>query len=149
MLLQFAIQRSNFIVANLAHKVPFLQRSTIPRSVSSSRSSYSKAGRCLHRMSSKTDSRSRIDKFSSLQTFQSYGNSLVNTLRNPSKISSAAPAASNVTPEAAINTVRNVNRAQLATAGVVFAEVLGFFTVGEMIGRMKIVGYRGEVHHEH
>jgi len=37
----------------------------------------------------------------------------------------------------------------MMTAGVVGAEVLGFFTVGEMIGKMKLVGYHGEVHHEH
>ena len=34
---------------------------------------------------------------------------------------------------------------QMVAAGVVGAEVLGFFTVGEMIGRMKLVGYRGGV----
>ena len=33
----------------------------------------------------------------------------------------------------------------MVAAGVVGAEVLGFFTVGEMIGRMKLVGYRGGV----
>ena len=38
-----------------------------------------------------------------------------------------------------------MDRAQWVSAGVVFAEVLGFFTVGEMVGRMKFVGYRGEV----
>ncbi|KAL2107177.1 hypothetical protein VUR80DRAFT_5593 [Thermomyces stellatus] len=37
-----------------------------------------------------------------------------------------------------------ISNAQLATAGVVFAECLGFFTVGEMIGRFKLVGYHGE-----
>ena len=36
----------------------------------------------------------------------------------------------------------------LTSAGVVLAEVVGFFTVGEMIGRLKIVGYRGG-HAEH
>ena len=35
------------------------------------------------------------------------------------------------------------------TGGVVLAELLGFFTVGEIIGRVKIVGYHGDVHHEH
>jgi hypothetical protein len=33
--------------------------------------------------------------------------------------------------------------------GVVAAEVLGFFTVGEMIGRMKLVGYHGEAGAHH
>ena len=37
----------------------------------------------------------------------------------------------------------------MAFVGVVTAEVLGFFTVGEMIGRFKLVGYRGDrEHHE-
>jgi hypothetical protein len=33
--------------------------------------------------------------------------------------------------------------------GVAGAEVLGFFTVGEMLGRFKIVGYKGDAGHEH
>jgi F-type H+-transporting ATPase subunit g len=45
--------------------------------------------------------------------------------------------------------VRNINRQQMASIAVVGAEVLGFFTIGTMIGRLKIVGYHGEVHHEH
>lgn len=54
-----------------------------------------------------------------------------------------------MTPESMLSRVRNVDRAQLAAGGVILAEVLGFFTVGEMVGRRKVVGYRGEVHHEH
>jgi F-type H+-transporting ATPase subunit g len=38
-----------------------------------------------------------------------------------------------------------LNRPQLISAGIISAEVLGFFTIGEMIGKMKIVGYRGDV----
>jgi F-type H+-transporting ATPase subunit g len=41
--------------------------------------------------------------------------------------------------------VRNVNRTQALAGGVLFAECLGFFTVGEMIGRFKLIGYHGEV----
>ena len=38
---------------------------------------------------------------------------------------------------------------QMIAAGVISAELLGFFTVGEMIGKMKLVGYRGrEIHLE-
>ena len=38
---------------------------------------------------------------------------------------------------------------QLASVGVIGAEILGFFTVGEMIGRLKVVGYRSDrEHHE-
>lgn len=31
--------------------------------------------------------------------------------------------------------------------GVIGAELLGFFTVGEILGRFKLVGYRGDTHH--
>jgi F-type H+-transporting ATPase subunit g len=52
-------------------------------------------------------------------------------------------------PEALLSRIRNMNRQQMVTAGVVGAEVLGFFTVGEMLGRMKLVGYTGDQeHHE-
>jgi F-type H+-transporting ATPase subunit g len=64
-------------------------------------------------------------------------------------MSSASSAAGGTTPESILSSVRNVNGKQLASIGVVFAELLGFFTVGTMIGRMKVVGYHGEVHHEH
>ncbi|CAG9955070.1 unnamed protein product [Clonostachys rosea f. rosea IK726] len=52
-------------------------------------------------------------------------------------------------PQSLINSVRNISVAQLATGGVIFAETLGFFTVGEIIGRFKLVGYRGEVGSHH
>ena len=52
-------------------------------------------------------------------------------------------------PETYLSRFRNLSRGDLAFAGVVGAEVLGFFTIGEMLGRMKLVGYRGGVeHHE-
>jgi len=41
-----------------------------------------------------------------------------------------------------LSSVRNMTGTQAAAVGVVIAEVIGFFTVGEMIGKMKIVGYR-------
>ena len=40
--------------------------------------------------------------------------------------------------------IRNADRQQMMDAGVVGAELLGFFTVGQMIGRMKIVGYHSD-----
>ena len=44
--------------------------------------------------------------------------------------------------------LRTVSNQQLATAGVILAEVVGFFTVGEIIGKFKIIGYRSsEVKH--
>ena len=36
-----------------------------------------------------------------------------------------------------------MDSATLAAAGIVTAETIGFFCVGEMIGRFKVVGYRG------
>lgn len=87
---------------------------------------------------------------SSIAQFQSYFQPLINVFRNPRTItSSASSLASSVKPETALNSVRNVSSGQLTTGAVIFAQVLGFFTVGEMIGRMKLVGYHGEPHHEH
>ena len=37
--------------------------------------------------------------------------------------------------------IRSVDRQQVIDASVIGAELLGFFTVGQMVGRMKIVGY--------
>jgi len=42
-----------------------------------------------------------------------------------------------------------MSSAQWATVGIVAAEVIGFFSVGEMIGRMKIVGYRSSAQAHH
>jgi F-type H+-transporting ATPase subunit g len=42
-----------------------------------------------------------------------------------------------------------MDNAKLVTGAVVAGEVLGFFTVGEMIGRMKLVGYRGDTGSHH
>ncbi len=55
----------------------------------------------------------------------------------------------NVLQYAGPQQIRNLSRAQLAAGGVLLAECLGFFTVGEMIGRFKLVGYRGETHAAH
>jgi F-type H+-transporting ATPase subunit g len=64
-------------------------------------------------------------------------------------MSSASSAAGAATPDSILGNIRNTNRKQVVSVSVAFAEVLGFFTVGTMIGRMKVVGYHGEVHHEH
>ena len=100
---------------------------------------------------------------SSLQAFQSYAQPLINALRSPLSALLRSPTAqqvsnhasqvaqnpSSMTPERILSAIRNVDRRQLVAGGVVFAEVLGFFTVGEMVGRMKLVGYRGDrEHHE-
>lgn len=86
----------------------------------------------------------------SLAQFQSYLQPVTNAVRNPRSLSSGAASVSNaINLDSILRSVRNVNRQQLTTVGLVSAEVLGFFTVGEIIGRFKIVGYHGEPHHEH
>lgn len=80
-----------------------------------------------------------------VSTFQQYFQSVVKSVRDPSRLLSGAAS----TPSSIISNLRSLNAAQLAAGGVVFAEVLGFFTVGEMIGRMKIVGYRGDTGAHH
>jgi F-type H+-transporting ATPase subunit g len=42
-----------------------------------------------------------------------------------------------------------MDSATLKQVGIVTAEVIGFFSVGEMLGRFKIVGYRSEAPHAH
>jgi F0F1-type ATP synthase membrane subunit b/b' len=97
----------------------------------------------------------------SVATFQSYFQTFYKQLLNPSTLfrsavnSSAAQTATSVASKAASNPqsvlqqARNINRGQLIAGGVVVAECLGFFTVGEMIGRMKLVGYHGETGAHH
>ncbi|WPH05017.1 Hypothetical protein R9X50_00791500 [Acrodontium crateriforme] len=95
----------------------------------------------------------------SMQTFQSYLTPVRNALTNPSSLlkntASSAGAAAEKTaqtavhnPETFITRLRNMDSATLTTVGIVGAEVIGFFSVGEIIGRFKIVGYHG-AHGEH
>lgn len=86
----------------------------------------------------------------SLAQFQSFLQPVINVVRSPKSIlSSASSAANTYSPETILSNIRNTSRQQLITFGLVGAEVLGFFTVGTMIGRMKIVGYHGEPSHPH
>lgn len=75
---------------------------------------------------------------SSVSTFQTYFQNLWKQLQNPSTF--VAGLAQSVNPQQ----VRNLSRTQVAAGGVLLAECLGFFTVGEMIGRFKLIGYHGE-----
>jgi F-type H+-transporting ATPase subunit g len=84
------------------------------------------------------------DKFRNLATFQSYYQPLINALRNPSTLKNLFPS-----PQSVLARVRNMNKQELVFVGVTAAEVIGFFTVGEIIGRRHIVGYRGEPEHAH
>ncbi|KAL5342461.1 mitochondrial ATP synthase g subunit-domain-containing protein [Aspergillus crustosus] len=78
-----------------------------------------------------------------LATFQSYYQPLINSLRNPAAFSNP------VSPQSILARVRNANKKEIALAGVTAAEIVGFFTLGEIIGRFNIVGYRGQLDHGH
>ncbi|KAF6820703.1 mitochondrial f1f0-atp synthase [Colletotrichum sojae] len=88
-----------------------------------------------------------IVECSPVSTFQTYFQTALNSVKNPSSLLSSASAAS--TAVKSTNVASRVNTATLAAGAVVTAECLGFFTVGEMIGRFKIVGYHGETHAAH
>lgn len=81
-----------------------------------------------------------------VSTFQAYFQRLVKSVRNPSALFPSA-AASN--PQSFLQSLRNINSAQLISGAVIGAELLGFFTVGEIIGRFKVVGYRGDTGAHH
>ncbi|THY28701.1 P-loop containing nucleoside triphosphate hydrolase protein [Aureobasidium pullulans] len=74
-----------------------------------------------------------------VQTFQTYGQNLLSAVKNPGANSPSNP----------FQAMRNIGTSQFITAGVVAAEMIGFFTVGEMVGRMKLIGYRSSSHGEH
>jgi len=96
-----------------------------------------------------------------MQTIQSYLTPVQNALRNPSSVlnrtvNQAGTAAERTAdaaisnPESFLTRLRNMDTAALTTAGVIGAEVIGFFSVGEMIGRFNIIGYRSSgAHAEH
>ncbi|KAJ8607397.1 hypothetical protein MRB53_040343 [Persea americana] len=85
---------------------------------------------------------------SNLSTIQSYVQPLSHAIRNPSTLPSLLPSA--VTqPQQLLGSVRNMNTSQMVGVGIILAEVVGFFTIGEMIGKLKIVGYRGETGAHH
>jgi F-type H+-transporting ATPase subunit g len=86
----------------------------------------------------------------SLATFQVYFQPVLNALRHPATLfTQATTTSSTLQPTQILNRVRNLNNAQLASAAVVTAEIIGFFSVGEMLGRFKIIGYRSSepAHH--
>ena len=78
-----------------------------------------------------------------MSTVQSYFQSALKTVQNPQALLQTASKGAQQSASI-VQQARNINRNQLIAGGVIAAEVLGFFTVGEMIGRFKIVGYRGE-----
>ncbi|KAI1815588.1 mitochondrial ATP synthase g subunit-domain-containing protein [Poronia punctata] len=85
----------------------------------------------------------------SISTFQTY---FQNAMKNPSiLLQTASQTASQAAQQSGniVSRLQNLSRGQILAGGVVAAECLGFFTVGEMIGRFKIVGYHGETESAH
>ncbi|KAL5119793.1 ATP synthase subunit G atp20 [Pleosporales sp. CAS-2024a] len=83
----------------------------------------------------------------SVQQMQAYVQPALNALRQPASLfNRVASEASSTSPQQLLNQVRGMSSAQWASIGVVAAEVIGFFSVGEMIGRFKLVGYRAKQH---
>ncbi|ROT39691.1 hypothetical protein SODALDRAFT_358100 [Sodiomyces alkalinus F11] len=83
----------------------------------------------------------------SIETFQAYFQKALQSAKNPGALlASASQTASSAAsrPGTAAQRLRGLDRAAILAGGVVLAECLGFFTIGEMIGRFKIVGYHGE-----
>ena len=119
----------------------------------SSQSSSSKDRRCLLR---KSDSTRLLFQFAQLiwihrpiSTFQSYFQRIVKSVRNPGTLFNQAQQSTPTTPTGILQQFRNINQQQLVAGGIIVAECLGFFTVGEMIGRFKLVGYRGDTGAHH
>ncbi len=90
-----------------------------------------------------------------MQTVQSYLTPVTNAVRNPSSLAPRTASVAERSAETAVNNpqsflerLRSFDSATMITAGVIGAETIGFFTIGEMIGRLKIIGYRGG-HSEH
>ncbi|KAI6251317.1 ATP synthase subunit g, mitochondrial [Erysiphe necator] len=81
-----------------------------------------------------------------ISAFQSYFQRTLEKLRNPSSILTSA---SLKNPQEILQRARNLSSSELAAGMVLFAELLGFFTVGEIIGRFKLIGYKGEISHHH
>lgn len=84
---------------------------------------------------------------SDVATFQSYFKNLFAQARSGKLFQQAETAGQQ--PTGVLNRVRNMSAAQWTSIGVITAEIIGFFSVGEMLGRRKIVGYRALEHEEH
>ncbi|KAF2107553.1 putative mitochondrial F1F0-ATP synthase g subunit [Lophiotrema nucula] len=82
-------------------------------------------------------------------TFQSYFQPLINAVRHPGSLLSSTANSSAVSPLNILNRVRNLSTAQWVSGVVITAEAIGFFTVGEMLGRLKLVGYRSSAPAHH
>jgi F-type H+-transporting ATPase subunit g len=76
---------------------------------------------------------------------QNYLQPALNAIRQPATLlNRVASEANNMQPQNMLSQVRGMSSTQWASIGVVVAEVIGFFSVGEIIGRFKLVGYRAK-----
>lgn len=98
----------------------------------------------------------KLTRRRTVQTLQSYLTPVQNAVRNPSALASKSAQAAASTadtaltnPQSFLTRLRNLDSAALGTVAIITAETIGFFSVGEIIGRFKIVGYRGETHAHH
>lgn len=89
-----------------------------------------------------------IDHFSTVETVQGYLTPIAHAIRNPTTLTSATQNVGLNAQQSFLSRVRNLDTDTLLGVGIVTAETVGFFCVGQMIGRFKIVGYRGG-HSEH
>ncbi|KAI0466634.1 GroES-like protein [Xylaria cf. heliscus] len=80
----------------------------------------------------------------SLDAFQTYFRNVWKNRNALIQTASETAAKGAQQPGSILSRVQGLSRAQLVAGGVIAAECLGFFTVGEMIGRFKIIGYHGE-----
>ncbi|KAL8381391.1 hypothetical protein RB595_005589 [Gaeumannomyces hyphopodioides] len=83
----------------------------------------------------------------SAATFQTYFQNAWKSLQSPGALMKTVSA--RVPPSDPMQAVRGLSNTQLAAGGVLLAEILGFFTVGEIIGRFKLIGYHGDAHAAH
>ncbi|KAF2796501.1 hypothetical protein K505DRAFT_323238 [Melanomma pulvis-pyrius CBS 109.77] len=82
-------------------------------------------------------------------TFQGYFQPAINALRQPATLFAQTANSTAAQPANILNRVRSVTRTEWLSAGIIAAEVVGFFSVGEIIGRFKLVGYssKAPAHH--
>jgi hypothetical protein len=85
---------------------------------------------------------------SNMATIQQYMQPVTKAAKNPQSLLSAVQSAT-AQPVNMLNQVRSMSSAQWMSVGIVAAEVVGFFTVGEMLGRLKLVGYRAKSEEHH
>lgn len=87
-----------------------------------------------------------------MATISQYLQPATNALKNPTSLLNAGvrtAESASAQPVNVLNRVRGFSQQQWLAAGIIAAEVVGFFSVGEIIGRFKLVGYRARDHSEH